>query len=72
MRLAGEAIATATRAAETELRKALELLEQAEIRARRAEGRAQVAEQRVAEWEMVFYKIRDDINERIPPQQLAA
>jgi hypothetical protein len=72
MRLAGEAIATATRAAETELRKALELLEQAEIRARRAEGRAQVAEQRVAEWEMIFCKIRDDINERIPPQQLAA
>jgi hypothetical protein len=72
MRLAGEAIATATRAAETELRKVRELLEQAELRAKRAEARAHLAEQRVADWEKIFCKIRDDINGQVPPQQLAA
>ncbi len=72
MRLAGEAIATATRAAETELRKLRELLEQAELRAKRAEARAHLAEQRVADWEKIFCKIRDDINGQVPPQQLAA
>ena len=72
MRLAGEAIATATRAAETELRKLRELLEQAELRAKRAEARAHRAEQRVADWEKIFCKIRDDINGQMPPQQLAA
>jgi hypothetical protein len=72
MRLAGEAIATATRAAETELRKVRELLEQTELRAKRAEARAHLAEQRVADWETIFCKIRDDINGQMPPQQLAA
>jgi hypothetical protein len=72
MRLAGEAIATATKAAETELRKVRDLLEQAELRARRAEARAHLAEQRVAEWEKIFCKIRDDINGQMHPQQLAA
>ncbi len=72
MRLAGEAIATAARVAETELRKTRELLEQAVMTARRAEERAHLAEQRVGEWEAAFYKIRDDINGRLPPQQLAA
>jgi len=72
MRLAGEAIATAARVAETELRKTRELLEQAVMTARRAEERAHLAEQRLGEWEAAFYKIRDDINGRLPPQQLAA
>jgi len=26
----------------------------------------------LGEWEAAFYKIRDDINGRLPPQQLAA
>jgi hypothetical protein len=72
MRLAGEALATATRAAETDLRKTRELLEQAEGRARRAEERASIAEQQVAEWEKTFCKIRDDIDGRLPRKQLAA
>jgi hypothetical protein len=72
MRLAGEALATATRAAETELRKTQELLERAEVRARRAEERAQLAEKRVAEWEKTFCEIRDNILGKLPPQQLAA
>jgi hypothetical protein len=71
MRLAGEALATATRAAETELRTTRELLEQAEVRAR-AEERASLAEHRLQECEKTLCKIRDDINQRLPPQQLAA
>ena len=72
MRLAGEAIETAARVAETELRKTRELLEQAVMTARRAEERAHLAEQRLGDWEATFYKIRDDINGRLPSQQLAA
>jgi hypothetical protein len=72
MRLAADAIATAARAAETEVRKTRHLLEHAEERARQAEERAHLAEHRVAEWEKTFCKIRDDILGQLPTHHLAA
>jgi hypothetical protein len=69
MRLAGEAIATAARAAESELRKVRELLNETETRARAAEERAQAAEKQMAEWEQLLGDIRDQILGKVPKQR---
>jgi hypothetical protein len=61
MGLAREAIATAAKAAEDELRRVNELLAQAEARAAAAEERARVAEAQRAESERLLADIRDQI-----------
>jgi hypothetical protein len=71
MRLASEAIATAAQAAESELRRVRELLNQSEVRVRAAEERARVAEEQVVEWEKLLAEIHAQILAQYP-QQLAA
>ena len=71
MRLANEAVATAAKAADTELRKVRELLQQSEARARAAEERAQAAEWRALEWQKLLVKIRDQIVEEMPERRAA-
>jgi hypothetical protein len=64
MRLASEAIAAATRSAESELRRMRELVDESEARARTAEERAREAERLLAE-------IRDQILGKYPEQRAA-
>ena len=78
LRLAGEAIATAAKSAETELRKLQELVDQSEARIRAAEDRARVAEERArhsekqrAELEKILGGIRDQILGQYPQQRAA-
>src|SRR5215204_2259064 len=61
MNLAREAVATAAKAAEDELRNVRQLLEAAEARANAAENRALLAEARVAESDKLLAHIRDQI-----------
>lgn len=61
MNLAREAVATAAKAAEDELRNVRQLLEAAEARAKAAEDRALLAVARVAESEKLLVNIRDQI-----------
>ena len=71
MRLATEAVATAANAAESELRKIRELLQQSDARARAAEERAQAAEQRALKWQKLLVKIRDQMLEELPERRAA-
>ena len=71
MRLAGEAIATAAKSAEGELRKLRELLNQAEARARLADERARTAERQRGELEQLLNDIRDQIAGKYPQQRAA-
>jgi elongation factor P--beta-lysine ligase len=71
MRLAGEAVATAARSAETELRRLRELLDQAEVRVRAAEERARYAEKQKVEVEKLLGEIRDQILGKYPHQRAA-
>jgi len=85
LRLAGEAIATAAKSAETELRKLKELVDQSEARIRAAEDRARLAEERArvaeerarqaekqrAEVENILGGIRDQILGKYPEQRAA-
>jgi hypothetical protein len=78
LRLAREAIATAEKSAETELRKLRELLDQSEARIRAAEDRARVAEERAryaekqrADVEKLLGEIRDQILGKYPHQRAA-
>jgi hypothetical protein len=61
MNLAREAVATAAKAADDELRNVRQLLEAAEARANAAVDRAQLAEARAAESEKLLANIRDQI-----------
>jgi hypothetical protein len=78
LRLAGEAIATAAKSAETELRKLRELVDQSDARIRAAEDRARAAEERArqaekqrAEVEKILGGIRDHILGNYPEQRAA-
>ena len=71
IRLTGQALATAAKAAEGEFRKLREHLNESETRARAAEERAQAAEKQVAEWETLLGHIRDQILGKIPYQRAA-
>jgi N-acetyl-beta-hexosaminidase len=71
MGLAREAVATAARAAEDELRRMRELLDAAEVRARAAEERAELAEAHRAETEKLLADIRDQIVTRGTRRQAA-
>ena len=61
MNLAREAVATAAKAADDELRNVRQLLEAAEARANAAVDRAQLAEARATESEKLLANIRDQI-----------
>jgi hypothetical protein len=71
MRVANEAVTTAAKAAETELRTVRELLQQSEARAQAAEERAHTAEQRALEWQKLLVKIRNQIAEQVPERRAA-
>jgi chromosome segregation ATPase len=71
MRLAGEAIATAAKSAEGELRRLRELLNQSEARVRAAEERARTAERQRGELEQLLSDIRDQIAGKYPHQRAA-
>ena len=71
MRVANEAVTTAAKAAETELRKMRALLQQSEGRAQAAEERAHAAEQRALEWQKLLVKIRNQIAEQVPERRAA-
>jgi hypothetical protein len=71
MGLAREAVATAAKAAEDELRRMRELLDTAEARARAAEERAELAEAHRAETEKLLADIRDQIVARGTRRQAA-
>jgi hypothetical protein len=71
MGLAREAVATAAKAAEDELRRMRELVETAEARARVAEERAELAEAHRAETEKLLADIRDQIVARGSRRQAA-